>query len=267
MVWTSIDSIADGMYRRVCPLYSFDHREHLHVVGSAVPFNSGGFRFLLSAAPVCLYEVRQPTPLLTFGNERLWPLTGIRGVWEYEAKQAPDVDIAVITLSDECADDLEAFYQFSTPRDVASPLPKSAVTHFLIAGYPASRNRFRSLRHGFPSRATFFVMRDVLDLSCLKLTDKVDQLHFALSVPTSPLPKVGGGKFHLPQPHGMSGGGIWRFEVDPHARLVTTPLLVGISIEYHKHERALLATRVQAAIPLARDLFTMQRTPVLNVRK
>jgi len=259
VLWTSLESVAEGIYRRVCPLYGVDHRDHLHVVGSAIPFDSRGFRFLLSAAHVCLEDDGSPRPLFTMGAEKEWPLVGRRGSWEYKPTRMPDIDIAVIGLDDACADDLQQYYQFTTPADVATLEPRTPLTHFFVAGYAATRNRFRSVGHGLPSRATFLVARDLVDLSNLQAADKTDEQHFALSVPTMPIRKLGGGMFHLPKPHGMSGGGVWRFEVDDRSRLISTPRLIGVSIEHHKRENAFLATRVQMAIPLAHDLFDLVR--------
>src|SRR5205823_5712833 len=70
VLWTSLESVAEGIYRRVCPLYTVDHRDHFHVAGSAIPFDSRGFRFLLSAAHVCVRENGAPRPLFTMGAER-----------------------------------------------------------------------------------------------------------------------------------------------------------------------------------------------------
>jgi hypothetical protein len=92
------------------------------------------------------------------GVERQWALGGRRGTWEYKPKQAPDVDVAVIGLDNACADDLEEYYQFTA---------RTPLTHFFIAGYPASRNRFRSVGHGLPSRATFVVAREFIKLGNL----------------------------------------------------------------------------------------------------
>jgi hypothetical protein len=254
-LWVSLESVTDGIYRRVCPLYGFDHRDHIYVVGSAVPFNCDGFRFLVSAAHVCIGQHGQPVPLFTMGAERPWALLGTRYSWEYRATETPDIDVAVITLEDACASDLEAYYQFTTPSDVAEIGPRTPATHFFVAGYPATRNRVRSLRDGLPSKATFLVARSVGDLEDLRLADKAQEHHFSLLLPAEPIRRLNADRFHLPQPHGMSGGGVWRFEVDRCEHLISTPRLVGISIEYHKNYRAFVATRVQAAIPLARDLW------------
>jgi hypothetical protein len=52
----------------------------------------------------------------------------------------------------------------------------------------------------------------------------------------------------------MSGGGVWRVEIDTVEKLVSRPLWVGIGVEYHSAQKTFVATRVQAAAPLAWDL-------------
>jgi hypothetical protein len=52
----------------------------------------------------------------------------------------------------------------------------------------------------------------------------------------------------------MSGGGIWRIDVDASRRLVGDASLVGIGFEFYRRQRAFVATRVASAIPLANDL-------------
>lgn len=259
MVWTTLDAVASGMYRRVVPLYWLDERERIYVVGSAVPFEYHGFRCLLTAAHVCFDDVGQPQPLFTIGSDdRPWALTKIRGVWQFEASRTPDVDIGVITLAPDCSEDLDSYYQFSTIQDLSSILPRSDSTYYLIAGYPSSRNRVRD-SHSIASRATFFVMRDLQPLDGLQLQDKSSDCHFLLSVPAQH-GRIGGGQFHLPSLQGMSGGGIWRFEIDDRTRMITTPSLVGVGIEHHKKRRTIVGTDVRVAMPLIRDLFAQSES-------
>lgn len=58
----------------------------------------------------------------------------------------------------------------------------------------------------------------------------------------------------------MSGGGIWRFEIDDSTHMITTPSLVGIGIEHHKKQRTIVGTEIKVAMPLVRDLFAQSET-------
>lgn len=55
----------------------------------------------------------------------------------------------------------------------------------------------------------------------------------------------------------MSGGGVWRLEINLSSGLATTPLLVGIGIEHHRTEETFVVSRIQNAIPLAHDLVKL----------
>lgn len=239
-------------------MYTFDHRGRAHLTGSAVPFRIGEFRLLLTAAHVCFDRSKTPVPLFTVGAERPHPLLGRRGAWEYNPGRTPDIDLAVIELDDHGVPDLEAQYQFSTPANTSTVRPKSAGVHYLIAGYPAERNRIKS-PNLLPSLATYFITGDIRSTSAIQHIDKADDYHFALGLSGRVVPKLGGGRFRVPKVQGMSGGGVWRIDIDIQSKLATTPFLVGVGIEYQKTKQLFIATRVQAAIPLVSDLMDLSQ--------
>jgi hypothetical protein len=95
-VWAPLQTIVDTIYRRVCPLYSFDKARGISLLGSGVPFHSGGLAFLITAAHVCEPAPNASIPLFTVGTEKPRPLTGKKVLWEYELGRTPDPDIAII---------------------------------------------------------------------------------------------------------------------------------------------------------------------------
>lgn len=253
MVWVPIDTIIETAYRRVCPLYTLDERDRIHLIGSAVPFKSGSHAFLITAAHTCFKE-QKPISLFVYGKNRPHALLERRGAWGYIPGQTPDLDIAVIGLDNACATELQANYWFCTQSDVSTVRPKTPGIHYLIAGYPASRNRSRPIKHGLPSKATALISGDIRSVTTLRGVDKSDEHHFAISLPFEKVPKAGGGEFHVPKPQGMSGGGVWRLEINTRSRYANSPVLVGIGIEYYKKQKTFLATKVQVVAALARDL-------------
>lgn len=253
MVWVPLDVFIDTLYRRVVPLYSFDKRQRPFLSASAVPFESGDVRFLITAAHACLRGVK-PIPLFVYGEHRIHALTELRGAWEHHRGSSPDLDVAVIALDSACADDLWQRHWPATPEDVGVVAPKTPGVHYLVAGYPASRNRRRPPQFGLPGRATALVTGEICSVQEVPGVDKVDDAHFALSLPHQSVPSPGGGEFRVPRPRGMSGGGIWRLEIDTVKGVVGRPFLVGIGIEYHQSQKTFIATRIQAVPPLARDL-------------
>lgn len=273
-LYVPLAAITDTIHRRVCPLYTFDERERVHVIGSAVPFRSGGISFLITAAHVCMDLARAKAPVFTWGESGPRALMSDHIMWEHVPAR-PDFDIGLISLSDEDAADIAVCHQFCDPSATARVKPAAPGVHYLIAGFPATRNRLRPLGPSFPGkaslpdRATWLMTGNVVAVTELRLPEKTELHHFALSFKGARVRKPDGEPFNLPKPQGMSGGGVWRLDIDPQTKLATTPLLVGIGIEYHKSEEAFVATRVQLAIPLVYDLLRlksgMQPADVLRI--
>ena len=256
-IYTPLQVICDTIYRRICPLYSFDNGRRVHMVGSAVPFTSGNISFLITATHVCLNNRKQAVPLFTWGVTGPRFLGQPRLAWEYRPNQTPDSDITLIALSQEDVADLEMCYQFSFPAVTATTKSKTPGVHYLIAGYPSVRNRVISRDLAPPALATYLITGNIQTVNDLNLNDKMDDYHFALSFKGEKVSALNGNPFRIPKPQGMSGGGVWRINIDDQKQFATTPLLVGIGIEYHRSKEIFLASRIQCAIPLAYDLLSL----------
>ena len=258
MLWLPLDLLVQTAYRRVVPLYSFDHKDRPCLSASAIPFQIGD-RGMLITATHCCFQDGNPTPLFVYGEKQLHALKEMRGAWEYIPGRTPDADIAVIALEQSCADDLRRRHSFCAPDDVSHVLPKTPGIHYLIIGYPVSRNRRRPPCFGLPSKATALITGDVAGVESVRGTDKTPECHFAIKFPYTRIFTPRGGVFHVPPPYGMSGGGIWRVEIDMIGRLAGRPYLVGVGIEYHKAQKTFVAARVQTAAPLVKDLFDLMQ--------
>jgi hypothetical protein len=161
-----------------------------------------------------------------------------------------------MALDDDLADELERVYEFATPAGTSNITTKTPGVHYLIAGYPAERNLMSSTGLIAP-RATHLVSGDIKE-GAYGLPGKSDDVHFVLGHPGKTVPTHAGGRFRVPKVQGMSGGGVWRIEIDIPRKLSTLPSLVGIGIEYHKLQRVFVGTRVQTAIPLVDHLFRLE---------
>lgn len=245
------------MYKRVCPLYSFDAADKPHIVGSAVPFATDRGAFLITAAHVCFNLRKQPLPLFTWTDSGPLLLRELRIGWDYQPGRSPDADVALLALSDGDTARLRQSYWFSDSSAVSTTRVKTAGVHYLIAGYPFIRNRITSTDLTPPMLATHLITGHIDSVRETKAKDKTDECHFALTFPFTQVRTLDGGSFRVPKPQGMSGGGVWRLEIDAATHMASTPQLVGIGIEYQatKVARVFLATRVQLALSLAPDLL------------
>lgn len=210
------------------------------MIGSAVPFESDNITFLITATHVCLKQQKRTTPLFTLCDDKAIPLNGLRLAWEYDARETPDIDITLILLSNSDANLLRTYYIFSDDRILAEACERTPGVHYIITGYPSVRNKINSLTHPLPSMATHLITGNIQHVSSLSLTDKSDHHHFAICIKEDDVPTLDGARFRIPKPQGMSGGGIWRVNIDTQSLLTTRPLLVGIGIEYHKFKKHLL---------------------------
>jgi hypothetical protein len=193
------------------------------------------------------------------GTKKPHALIGTRIAWDLGGRLGPDLDLAVISLDAPAGDDLEREYQFSTPADTAAIKAKTPGVHYMIAGYPYSRNRIKYPKPpSLPSMASWFVTGDIGGVSESEGTGKVDGCHFTLGLRGDEVPRLDGGRFMVPKVQGMSGGGVWRIEYDIPDGLATLPLLVGIGIEYIKPKHLFVATCIQKVIPLVRDLMELE---------
>lgn len=199
--------------------------------------------------------VQSADPTFYDGCRGARALCGRRGAWEFKPGNTPDIDLCVMALDDDLADELQRVCQFITPVETSVTKPKTPGIHYLIAGYPAERN---SIKNSIAPLATHLVTGDI-KATVKAFPNKSDGFHFALGHPGKTVPTYTGNRFRVPKVQGMSGGGIWRLEIDIRSKLSTSPLLVGIGIEYYKTKRVFVATRVQAAIPLVDDLFRLEQ--------
>jgi hypothetical protein len=240
-IFAPIQTIGDTIHRRICPLYSVDERNRVRMLGSAVPFAAGGITFLITATHVCLEKHRQAVPLFTWGSEGPVALVGTRLAWDYRQGSDPDLDIALM----------------SEPADVGQIKAKTPGVHYMITGYPHARNRIRPPDFSLPALATYLVTGDIRSTTELGLRDKSDADHFAIYYKLGEVATPSGAIFRTPRPQGMSGGGVWQLDIDVRTGLASTPLLVGIVIEYHVRSSVFVASRIQRAAPLAHDLVSL----------
>lgn len=266
---TTLSEIANTMHKRVCPLYSFDAAGKPFLIGSSVPFLAGTYAFLLTAAHVCFDNKRQPVPLFTWANMTPIPLTRQRVAWNHLAGETPDPDVALIALSSADVTALRGNYWFSDTSSVSAVQPKTPGVHYLLAGYPFVRNKITTPNMTPPAWATYMITGNIETVDAVEaaqLRDKTDGCHFALTFPPNPIPDLSDRPFRIPKPQGMSGGGVWRLDIDTMNREASRLRLVGIGIEYHpsRNSRVFVATRVQLALALAQDLARLSQSAMLG---
>jgi hypothetical protein len=252
-VLAPLRDICENIHRRLCPLYTIDETRRIWLAGSGVPFDTGTVCFILTAAHVFGERSGRPLRLITLGADTPRLLTGPRHGYGFSPGSSIDADVALIGLSADDVADLRRRYHFTVPVETAT-VRESAETRYLLAGYPATKNRVITAANlKFKATPTYIFGGELVGVAQLALTGKTADHHFAISVPKAHLRTFSGDRLELPKPQGMSGGGVWALKGDPASGLWSTPQLVGIGIEHLKAQELFVATRVQVGIPLARE--------------
>lgn len=227
--------LEERLQRSVCPLYECDNRRPL--VGSAIFLRLGPAVILITAA-----HVLQPGRGLYIwaqNNEFI----GLDG----KSYRNEEFDFAFLRLDDELAGELQGYSVLNPEHIDVDDVPASRRLYAFV-GFPETKNRPRALTLQRSSTCLLLVPADEQRYCSRGVTFST---HFianfhrkALRTDTVSEMVVG------PDPHGMSGGGVWRI---PSARDLlsfrSTERLIGIGIEYHESERAVVGLRMSIIVP------------------
>jgi hypothetical protein len=245
----SIENVCHALGDRVCPLYTLDRRGNPFLIGSGVPFEASNRRFLLTAAHVL--KGLDDGNLITTGRASLVRFPFGSSSFGYSPGRSIDVDLAILTLPEEAGRELAHRFQFGREVETGTVTAYDKLTLYCLVGYPHSKNK--PMPRNFETitaRPTFFLLREFARLDHLHGDGKRDAVHFGLSLPAKQVIRFDRSRMNIPRLQGMSGGGIWRIQLDQHTGKVSRPELVGIGIEYHQQRQTIVATRVECALTL-----------------
>jgi hypothetical protein len=220
---------------------------------------AGELKFLVTAAHVG--EQFDGLRIATVGRDSLVEVGRRRIGYRSVPEKPVDTDLAVIELGDAEASELSGRFSFSSRADLDEVGPDDRFAFHCLVGYPASQNRPK------PTSIKQLVAK-VSYVAINKLADEVQpygrakdsRVHFAFGsrrtmvnaelTPITP-----------PKPNGMSGGGVWRINVDQFTGTLGAPKLVGIGIEHNRRDNVFIATRIRFVLPLLRDLMQSDSSP------
>jgi len=242
----------DRTAKYVIPLYATDEDGQRYCLGSAVLLQINKTRFLLSAAHV-FDENKNPnhaTNIEIIGNTHLVPISGsvIKSPLPPSGKRTDDhFDIVVIPLTNDLAAELERFtFLDSTQVDPSDKPYKQSL--YTFTGYPSTKQKL--------------VKAGTLTIEAVRYTGM--PLHpeqYPTGFALGPHTGIDYSKKQMiartgkvqspPDPHGVSGGAIFRLGTfEEIANGTSTETLVGIAIEDHK--TSLIGTNITYALEMIR---------------
>lgn len=248
-----LHSICHKLGERVCPLYKQTDRGRFFLVGSGTPIFYAGQAYLLTAAHV-INEFSDGM-IITAGNKQMirFPAHSLRtGTVSDHPGKVIDADVGIFRLPAEAVEQMSDRFSFSDEREMSDITPHTILTIYVFLGYRYTRNKPKpkSLQeiHVVPN---YIVMRERFPLDLLPNAEQLrPHVHEAFSAPHEIITGITGEPMNMPKLHGMSGGGIWKLEINKSTNRVLPPKLSGIAIEHHRSIGAVVATRLNCAISL-----------------
>lgn len=244
-----VEALLESLGRYVCPIYvkQSTRNETPYLIGTGTLFRDGGESYLITAKHVT--DGARDGRLVIAADSNFIIVRGEQISWEYRQGETVDYDVCVIRLDPGIADELKNFYRFSEPTDVSEIAEYNKLILYALVGHPHNKNQpRRSSVEAVTVTPFYYVLREFLDLTKLETPDKSPATHFALAAPFKKATDINFVRRTPPEPQGVSGGGVWKIELDRSTGLARTASLVGIGIEYLRKQKAFVATKIHAAI-------------------
>ena len=211
-------------------------------------------RFLITAAHVI--DIAANGTLLV-GNQK-----GFRKIRGYGKATRPvsgsrrddRIDTAVIKLTEDTAAFIEELH-VPLPvnyADVNGSFHSGEPYEF--SGYPWRKVHLEKTKGILETRPYAFRLESIpeADYAVLSITPHT---HIAVKLDLKQVTDESGRTVAAPNPEGMSGGPVWRYTpTDFGKRLIWTPTLAGIAIEYISKKQTLIGVRINAALEGIRRL-------------
>jgi hypothetical protein len=235
-----ISQIEKSLSKYVCPIYSQDDKNDVVLWGSAVLIKIADCYFLVTAAHVLLRS--QTNTLFIWGNDGLVVLEGNSHSTPLELAENSKIEFSFMKLSHSLVSELKSFEFLDISNVEPNDLnhPKKLYT---FVGYPCTQNKPKFYNHSI-KRSIFIYTSNSLDLTVYKRLDLLASSHLVVGFEKKKGVNQQNRNTTMPDPFGMSGGGVWRLMSYSGLSLDFTPKLVGIGLEYHENGKCLVALRI-----------------------
>jgi hypothetical protein len=245
---TDLENFAYNLHLRVCPLYR-QQRRRAFLVGTGIPITTPSGAYIATATHV-LDELHDGF-VMTVGSESLIRFRTPSLSYSYVGGKTVDADVGLLGLPVQVAHDLALRYAFTTQSECGVVGDYDKFTLYVVVGYPHTRNKPQpEALATLCATPTFLVLREFTDVIRFASSGKHPEVHFGLSAPLGEARGLDFRAVAIPKLQGMSGGGVWRVNIDRRDGTIASNSLVGIVIEYRRAEAAIVATRLQYVLAL-----------------
>jgi hypothetical protein len=242
-----INKIEHSLSKCICPIYSINEKNAPELLGSSVLLKVSKLHFLVTAAHV-IKENKNST-LYLFGRTKLIELIGTVYTTPFNvsinSKESKN-EFAFMLLDDLTIQELIHFEYLNNTDIEPNDYPHEKKLYTFV-GYPASKNKprydIKSIK-----RSVFSFTNNSCGISDYIKLGVEQYSHINISFDKYKGIDNQGRIKIMPDPWGMSGGGIWSSIDLSSFPLKYNPKLVGIGIEYHKKEKIMLGIKISLVI-------------------
>ena len=227
-----------------------DNGDKAKPYATGVLLEANGHYYLLTAAHVM--DGIDIKYLAFWDNQELVQVSGHAVYLSNQAEVNRTGDVAVWQLSDDACNALMKHYVFlPMDRIILDHKLKTEERYFLL-GYPVSKTKKIFKTMTIPIKSLKFFTRGDFSERKMKRNQLDPNVNFMLEYHRRKAQTVGSSNRqieHLPDPHGMSGCGLWYLDDDKKGRLV------GIMIGYNHVDTIMIASRIDLATEIIRKSF------------
>jgi hypothetical protein len=251
-----IARLSNHLLQHIVPLFADRPSGRPQLVGSSVLVSSGTSFYLVSAAHV-LDELKAGHELFFYIEPKtIRKLSGnlrLTKVPPGEDRKLDRLDIGVLKLQGPTLPPYPGVRKYPLPISafMVNALPREA-KQYLLVGFPESKSRANPAVRDLASEPCSFrnVSCPVSKYSELDVTPKHHiVLSFDVKQTVTPSKEIRA----FPNPRGMSGSPIWLLYDENGPNDPNQTPVVGIAIEHHKTERAIVATDIDIALRLINE--------------
>ncbi len=251
-----IARLSNHLLKHIVPIFANGRGGRPQLVGSSVLVFSGPSSYLISAAHV-FDELKAGHELFFYIEPKtIRKLSGNLGLTKLppgKDRKSDRLDIGVLKLQGPALPPYLEVQKYPLPISalMANALPRDG-KQFLLVGFPESRSRANPTTRDLPSAPCIF--RNVSGpASKYSQLDVSPQSHIVLGFDVkhtvTPQKEIRA----FPNPTGMSGSPIWLLYDENGNNDPNQNPVVGIAIEHHKSERAIVATDIDIALRLINE--------------
>ena len=229
--------------------------------GSAILLEANGSHYLLTAAHV-LDDI-DVSNLAFWDDQDLVQVSGKCVYLSTKAEINKKADVAIWQLSDDATSALLKHYTFLPFDRVSQDHQIVEQERYLLLGYPVSKTKKIYKTMTIPIKSLPLFTRGVINQRKLERNELDGDVNLMVEYHRRKAQSFGAKKGqieHLPDPHGMSGCGLWYIDADK------TLKLVGVMTGYNHTDSVMIASRIDLVTEVIRLSFDSTLPPSNTIK-